>query len=88
MGNSRARVGVDHREIELGFGGVQVNEKVVDLVEDFGDARILPVNLVDDYDGWEPRLQRFHQHVAGLRQRARCHQRLAMPLHIQLVWDC
>ena len=40
MGHAVAGVGVDDREIELVFGGVEVDEKIVDFVEDFlGRAR-------------------------------------------------
>ena len=40
VGDAGARVGVDDREVELLFGGVEVDEQVVDLVEHLGDARV------------------------------------------------
>src|ERR1700682_2446522 len=40
--------GVNDREIELLIGGLQLDEKVEDHVEDFVGSRILPVDLVDD----------------------------------------
>ena len=69
-------VGVDHREIELVFGGVQIDEQIVDFVQHFLDARIRPVDLVDHQNGWELGFERLHQNVASLRQRAfaRVHQ--------------
>ncbi len=64
------RVGVDHREIELIFGRVEIDEQIVDFVEHFLDARVGAVDLVDDDDRRQARFERLHQHVAGLRQRA------------------
>src|ERR1039458_528872 len=68
--------GIEHREIELLFGGVEVDEKIVDLVEHLRDARIRPIDLVDHDDRRKLVLQRLAQHVARLRQRpfARVHQ--------------
>src|SRR5439155_22057413 len=45
-------------------------EQVVYLVQDFRHTRIRPVDLVDHHDGWQMRLERLHQHIARLRQRA------------------
>ena len=61
---------VEHREIELVFVGVEIDEQIVDLVEHFGGARVGPVDLVDDDDGLQIRFERFHQNVTRLRQRA------------------
>ena len=66
--DSGLRVGVDDREIELVLGGIQIDEQIVDLVEHFLNAGIRAVDLVDHHDRSQPRLQGFHQHVAGLRQ--------------------
>ncbi len=65
-GKARPRVGVNHRELELGLGRVEVDEEVVDRVQDFLDARVLAVDLVDDHDGRELLLEGLAQHVAGL----------------------
>ena len=72
VGGGRARpgVGVEDRELELILGGVEVDEEVVDLVQDLGRARVRAVDLVDDHDRRQPRLQRLLEHEAGLGQRA------------------
>ena len=76
FGDAQPGVGVDHREIELVLGRVQIDEQIVDLVEHFLNARIRAVDFIDHHDRRQARFQRFHQHVAGLRQRAfaRVHQ--------------
>ena len=58
-----------HRKFELLDLGVEIDEEIVDLVEHFRDARVGPVDLVDDDDGRQVRLERLREHVAGLRQR-------------------
>ena len=63
-------IGVEHREIELLFLGVEVDEEVVDLVEHFLWARVGAVDLVDDDDRRQVRFERFAEHVSRLRQRA------------------
>ena len=62
--------GVDDREVDLLLVGVEVEEQLVGLVDDLGDAGVGPVDLVDDEDDRQPLLQRLAQHEAGLRQRA------------------
>ena len=47
--------------------GVEIDEQVVYLIQDFLDTGIGPVNLVDDDDGCEVGLESFGEHVAGLR---------------------
>ena len=72
VGGSRAGlgVGVEHREIELLFLGVEVDKQVVDLVQHFLRARVGAVDLVDDDDRRQVRFERFAEHVTRLRQRA------------------
>src|SRR5436305_12217006 len=43
-------------------------EEVVNLIDDFFRTRVVPIDLVDDRDGWQPRLERFAQHQAYLLQ--------------------
>ncbi len=50
------------------LGGVQVDEQIVDFVEDFLDAAVRAVDLVDDHDGGESLLQGLAQDEAGLGQ--------------------
>ena len=50
--------------------GVEVEEQLLHLVHDLGDARVAAVDLVDDEDDGQARLERLAQHEAGLRQRA------------------
>ena len=61
--------GVDDRELDLVLVGVEVEEQLVGLVDDLGDARVRTVDLVDDQDDRHPGLERLAQHEAGLRQR-------------------
>ena len=62
-------VAVDDRELDLLLVGVEVEEQLVDLVDDVGDARVGPVDLVDDEDHRQLRLERLAQHEARLGQR-------------------
>ncbi len=62
-------IAVDDRELDLALVGVEVEEQLVDLVDDLGDARVGAVDLVDDEDHGQPRLQGLAQHEARLRQR-------------------
>ena len=66
---ARLGAGVEHREIQLVLDRVEVDEQVVDLVQDFLDARVGPIDLVDDDDRRQAPLERLPQHEAGLRQR-------------------
>ena len=69
-GGAQLGVGVEHGEIELVFGGVEIDEEVVDLVQDFLRPRVGTVDLVDDDDGGKPGFEGLGEHVAGLRQGA------------------
>ena len=66
---ARLGVGVDDREVDLRLVGVEVEEQLVDLIDDLRDARVGPVDLVDDQDHRQPQLERLAQHEAGLGQR-------------------
>ena len=67
---SGARVRVDDRELDLVLVGAEVDEELVHLVDDFGDARVGPVDLVDDEDHRQVRLERLAQHESRLRERS------------------
>ena len=69
-GVARARVAVDDRELDLALVGVEVEEELVHLVDDLGDPRVRPVDLVDDQDDGQLRLERLAQHEPGLGERA------------------
>ena len=60
------RVAVDDRELDLALVRVEVEEELVHLVDDLGDARVEPVDLVHDEDHRQPRLERLAQHEACL----------------------
>jgi hypothetical protein len=62
--------GVDHREVELLFGGAELVEEVEGLVDDPVRARAGAVDLVDDDDGLEAQRQRLARDEARLRHRA------------------
>src|SRR6185437_1909467 len=63
-------IGVEHREIELILGGIEIDEQVVYLVENFLGAGIGTVDLVDDQDGGQLGFERLGENVPGLGQRA------------------
>ncbi len=65
-----AGVGVEHRELDLILGGVEIDEEVVDLVQHFLRPRVGAVDLVQHDDGRQPALERLPQHEPRLRQRA------------------
>ena len=66
---TRPRARVQHREIQLLLGRIQVDEEVVHLVQDLLRSRIGPVDLVDHHDGRETSLERLPQHETGLGKR-------------------
>ena len=59
---------VHGREVELVHGGVEVEEQLLDVVDDLGDAGVWAVDLVDHEDHRQLRLERLAQHEAGLRE--------------------
>ena len=62
-------VGVDDRELDLVAFGAEIHEKFVDLVDDFVDAGVGTVDLVDDQDHRQAGFERLAEHETGLRQR-------------------
>ena len=69
-GGAELAVGVEHGEVEHVLVGVEVDEEVVDLVEDFLGTRVGAVDLVDDDHGGELGFERLGEDVARLGQRA------------------
>jgi hypothetical protein len=61
---------VEDREIELLVAGVERGKEIEDLVDDFGDAGVGLVDLVDRHDRAQAELQRLGDHELGLRHRA------------------
>jgi len=70
MGDAGFRVGVEDGKTELIFGGVEIDEEIVDFVEDFLGASVGAIDFVEDDDGRKVSLQRFLEDVARLRERA------------------
>ncbi len=68
-GAAGARVAVDDRELDLRLVRVEVEEQLVHLVDDLLRARVVAVDLVDDEDDGQLRLQRLAQNEPRLRQR-------------------
>ena len=68
-GGAAARVGVEHREVQLALVGLEVDEEIVDLVQHLGGAGVRPVDLVDHDDRREPGLEGLPQHEPGLGER-------------------
>jgi hypothetical protein len=78
-GNARAARGVQRRQSERVLRGLlsllveirrDVEQQVVAVGHDLGDAGVGPVGLVDDEDDGQVRGERLAQHEAGLRQRS------------------
>ena len=67
---TRARVRVEDRELDLVLVGAEIDEELVHLVDDLGDARVGSVDLVDDEDHGKVRFERLAQHETRLRERA------------------
>src|SRR5205807_3107215 len=67
VGDAFARVGIDDGKIELVFGGVEVDEEIVDFVEDFFCASVGAIDFVEDDDGRKFCGERFLEDVARLR---------------------
>ena len=68
MSDAGFRVGVKDREIELVFGGVEIDKETIDFVQHGGGAGIGAVDLIQDHDGRQLGLQGFLQDVARLRK--------------------
>jgi hypothetical protein len=64
-----AAAGVEHRELDLLLGRVEIDEEVEDLVQHFLRARVGAIDLVDDDDRRQAALERLAQHEPRLRQR-------------------
>jgi len=60
---------VDQRKLERRIVGAHLEEQIENEVVDLGNARIGPVDLVDDDHGLELVLERFAKHESRLRQR-------------------
>src|SRR5208282_2856172 len=63
-------IGIEDGEVELLFLGVEIDKEVVNFVENFLRAGVGTVDLVDDENRLQVRLERLAEHVASLRQRA------------------
>src|SRR5712672_11020 len=70
MGHAVACVGVDDGEIELVFGGVEIDEEIVDFVEHFLGASVGAINFVEHDDWRKLGGKGLLQNIASLRQRA------------------
>ena len=69
-GAPAARVAVHDREADLVLVGVEVEEELLHLVDDFGDAGVAAVDLVHHEDHGKAGLEGLAEHEAGLRQRS------------------
>src|SRR6202011_3054414 len=50
VSNAQTGVGVDHGKVELVFGGVQVDEQVVNFVQHFFGASVGAIDFVENHD--------------------------------------
>ena len=70
VGDAGLGIGVEHGKIELVLGGVEVDEKAIDFVEDRGGAGVGTVDFVQNDDGRQLGLQGLLQDVTRLGQGA------------------
>ena len=63
-------VAEDDGKVDLGLVGVKIEEQRIDLVDDLLRASVRTIDLVDDQDDGQPRLQGLSQDEPGLWQRA------------------
>src|SRR6056297_2318806 len=70
LGDTPTSVGVEHRAVELFLIGVEIYEKVVDLVEHLPGPRVATVDLVDYDHNVKRRPKRFIENKPRLRQRS------------------
>src|SRR5208282_6874498 len=72
MHGSRSRLGVriQDREVELLFLGVEIDKKVVNLVQNFLRTGIGTVDFINDENRLQVRFESFAEYVTRLRQRA------------------
>src|SRR5215210_5337575 len=84
-----ACVGVQDREVELLVRGAQLGHQVEGQVDDLFGPGVLPVDLVDDHDGFEAQLYSLAQHEARLRHRplGRVHQQQTAVYHAEDALD-
>ncbi len=89
MRDARFRIRVEDGKIKLVFGGLEVDEQIVDFVEHGGRARVGAINLVEHDDGEQLRVQCLLQDIARLRQRtfAGVHQEEHAVHHFQGALD-
>ena len=82
---ARLRHRVEHGKLQLRFLGVEVDEKIVNLVEHFLRARVGTIDFVDDHDRRQLGLKRLGEHIARLRQWpfGRVHQQHHAVDHLQ-----
>ena len=80
---------VQHRKVELLLRRVEIDEEVVDFVQDFLNASVRAIDLVDDDDRRQPALERLAQDEARLRQRplGRVHEQQHAVDHRQRAFD-
>ena len=64
-----ASVGINHGKIELLLGGIEIDEKIIDFVQDSGDAGVGSVDFVDADNRRQLGLERFFENEPCLRQR-------------------
>ena len=51
------------------FSGIEIDKQVINLIQDFLNARIWTVDLVDHHNRFQILLKGLHEHVARLGQR-------------------
>ena len=58
---------VDDWELHLVFAGIEIEEKFVDLIDDFGSAGVRAIDLVDRQNDWQVAGKCLAEDEAGLR---------------------
>ena len=69
-GPSASSAGVEQGEVELFFGGIEVDEKIENIVMDLVRTGIRTVDLVDDHNRFQIEFERLVKHESGLGEGA------------------
>ena len=69
MSYSGFGIGIENREIDLFFRGIEIDEQIIDLINNRVDPRIGAVDFIDHQNDGKLLFQSLSQHEPGLRKR-------------------
>src|SRR3989442_7206757 len=88
-GDAGPRIRINDWKFELLFGGIEVDEKIVQFVDDFLDSGVGPVDLIDDGNSRQLGFESFHENITRLWKRslAGVHEQKNTVHHLQRPLD-